>query len=312
MNARAGLVNSWRLHPVRRRPAAEHARRLLQRRHRQRQPEPALQPQQRHRPAAGRRAVRRPDHAAGRTERLPPGPDRVPAGPPQLLRVRRQRGPHAARHAADALTNQINFEFQRLAVLIAAQQIDRNEDIRIDSELTDPGTRATAARDAVSALSDLLDAQNNVPQLLGQLRSRSAAGSTSTWERCSSTARGCGSIQAASARTTGKYDPWLWRTGGVDCPLPQATEVMPAELLPGHREHTEQLPLPEGQQGAGEQGLGEQVPHGQHAQPHGGPVLSPQFEGPPQLEGLPRIQGLPGRPPPGQPNDSLLPPPPVP
>jgi hypothetical protein len=56
--------------------------------------------------------------------------------------------------------NQLFFELQRLAVLEAARQIDRNEDIRIESELSGQATGATAARDAVSALSDLLDAQN--------------------------------------------------------------------------------------------------------------------------------------------------------
>jgi len=58
------------------------------------------------------------------------------------------------------LYNQLFFELQRLAVLEAARQIDRNEDIRIESELSGQATGATAARDAVSALSDLLDAQN--------------------------------------------------------------------------------------------------------------------------------------------------------
>ncbi len=59
------------------------------------------------------------------------------------------------------LTNELNFELQRLAVLEAARQIDRNEDIRIESELSGQATGATAARDAVSALDDLLQAQNN-------------------------------------------------------------------------------------------------------------------------------------------------------
>ncbi len=61
-----------------------------------------------------------------------------------------------------AIANQqVNFELQRLAVLEAARQIDRNEDIRIQQELGNQATGATAARDAVSALSDLLTAQNN-------------------------------------------------------------------------------------------------------------------------------------------------------
>ncbi len=57
--------------------------------------------------------------------------------------------------------NQVNFELQRLAVLEAARQIDRNEDIRIDQELNNQSSGVTAARDAVSALSDLLNAQNS-------------------------------------------------------------------------------------------------------------------------------------------------------
>ncbi len=57
--------------------------------------------------------------------------------------------------------NELNFELQRLAVLQAARQVDRNEDIRIDQELTNQASGATAARDSVSALTDLLNAQNN-------------------------------------------------------------------------------------------------------------------------------------------------------
>ena len=58
-------------------------------------------------------------------------------------------------------TNQVNFELQRLAMLEAARQVDRNEDIRVNEELSNQASGATAARDAVSALSDLLNAQNN-------------------------------------------------------------------------------------------------------------------------------------------------------
>ncbi len=194
-----------------------------------------------------------------------------------------------------ALTSQLQFEFQRQAVLIAAQQIDRNEDIRINSELSAQGSRATAARDAVSALSDLLSAQNS---FLG------------FWASYEALRRGLdldlGTMQLDSegmwidpgriGEDYGQYDPWLWRTGGAECPLPQANEVLPAELLPSHREHTEQLPLP------GEPA----VPGHENVQPHGHPAM------PPQLEGLPRIEGLPGRPPAAQPHESLLPPPPVP
>jgi hypothetical protein len=183
-----------------------------------------------------------------------------------------------------ALTNQLNFEFQRQAVLIAAQQIDRNQDIAINSELSSQGAGATAARDAVSALSDLLSAQNAF---------------LAFWVNYEVLRRGLdldlGTMQLDTeglwidpgtiGEDYGQYDPWLWRTGGADCPLPQAHEVMPAELLPNHRSHTEQLPLP-----------GEPTPA-----PHGG-------YGIPHVEGLPPVEGAPERPvDPAPPPEPLLP-----
>jgi hypothetical protein len=202
-----------------------------------------------------------------------------------------------------ALTNQLNFEFQRQAVLIAAQQIDRNIDRQLNNELTGQGAGDTAARDAVSALSDLLGAQNAF---------------LAFWVNYEVLRQGLdldlGTLQLDSegfwidpgriGEDYGQYDPWLWRTGGADCPLPQANEVTPAELLPNHHaghksDHAEQLPLP-----------GDPQPH--LAQPHAAHVVP---------EGLPHIEGLPGRPAPRaqqlppsqpQPRDSLLPPPPLP
>jgi hypothetical protein len=56
--------------------------------------------------------------------------------------------------------NQINFELQRYAVRIAARQIVLNEDIRQINEALNQTSGPTAARDTVSALQDLLDAQN--------------------------------------------------------------------------------------------------------------------------------------------------------
>ena len=56
--------------------------------------------------------------------------------------------------------NQVNFELQRYAVRIAAQQIVLNEDIRQINEALSQASGPTAARDTVSALQDLLDAQN--------------------------------------------------------------------------------------------------------------------------------------------------------
>jgi hypothetical protein len=57
--------------------------------------------------------------------------------------------------------NQYNFELQRYAVRIAAQQITINEDLRLIRESQNQASGPTAARDSVSALSDLLTAQNN-------------------------------------------------------------------------------------------------------------------------------------------------------
>jgi len=57
--------------------------------------------------------------------------------------------------------NQYNFELQRYAVRIAAQQITINEDLRQVRESLNQASGPTAARDSVSALSDLLNAQNN-------------------------------------------------------------------------------------------------------------------------------------------------------
>jgi hypothetical protein len=56
--------------------------------------------------------------------------------------------------------NQINFELQRYAVRIAARQIVLNEDIRQINEALSQASGPTAARDTVSALQDLLNAQN--------------------------------------------------------------------------------------------------------------------------------------------------------
>jgi len=56
--------------------------------------------------------------------------------------------------------NQFNFELQRYAVRVAAEQIILNEDLRQVREALSQASGPTAARDSVSALSDLLQAQN--------------------------------------------------------------------------------------------------------------------------------------------------------
>ena len=125
--------------------------------------------------------------------------------------------------------NQLNFELQRLAVLEAARQIDRNEDIRIDQELTGQTAGATAARDAVSALTDLLDAQNNF---------------MSVWVNYEALRRSLdldlGTMQLDSAglwidpgnigENYAEHDPWLWQCG-VDM-AGDAQRPLDAEALP--------------------------------------------------------------------------------
>lgn len=58
--------------------------------------------------------------------------------------------------------NRLTFEFGRQAVRIAAEQIELNADIRALNEARGRTVGPTAARDAISALSDLLDAQNGL------------------------------------------------------------------------------------------------------------------------------------------------------
>jgi hypothetical protein len=126
-------------------------------------------------------------------------------------------------------TNQINFELQRLAVLEAARQVMLNTFIDQEEQRT-LTTRVTAARDAVSALADLLDAQNSFMGF---------------WVNYEVLRRGLdldlGTLQLDSeglwidpGRITeeyGKNDPWLWRTG-----MCLEGEALPEEILPGTEE----------------------------------------------------------------------------
>jgi hypothetical protein len=64
-----------------------------------------------------------------------------------------------------AQANQVNFELQRSAVRIAAEQISLNDDIRQLREARGLSSGPTAARDIVQALQDLLNAQNNLLNL---------------------------------------------------------------------------------------------------------------------------------------------------
>lgn len=63
------------------------------------------------------------------------------------------------------LTNQINFELGRQSVRIAAEQLELNEDLRVLRDVRGLSSGPTAARDTISALSDLLDSQNTLLNL---------------------------------------------------------------------------------------------------------------------------------------------------
>ena len=132
--------------------------------------------------------------------------DRVPAGPPQLLQLRRR---HRSRPARPA--RQLDHESDQLRAAAAgrdrgrpaghAQCVHRSgvaADCH-DSRHRRPRRRAGPHRPA--------QRPEQLHEHLDQLRSAAAAASTSTSARCSSTARGCGSIQARSARTTANTIP---------------------------------------------------------------------------------------------------------
>jgi hypothetical protein len=63
------------------------------------------------------------------------------------------------------LTNQINFELGRQSVRIAAEQLELNEDLRVLRDVRGLSSGPTAARDTISALSDLLNSQNTLLNL---------------------------------------------------------------------------------------------------------------------------------------------------
>jgi hypothetical protein len=161
------------------------------------------------------------------------------------------------------LTNQVNFELQRLAVLEAARQIDRNEDIRIDQELTNQASGATAARDSVSALSDLLDAQNNFMSVWVNYEAlrRSLDFDLGTLQLDS---EGLWIDPGAIRENYGENDPWLWR-----CPeTPEACYDGALEIpVP---------PYPHGELVEGEMIIQEGVPPG--SQEYGPPTYGPPQE----------------------------------
>lgn len=149
-------------------------------------------------------------------------------------------------------TNQINFELQRLAVLEAARQIDRNEDIRINQELTGQAAGVTAARDAVSALSDLLNAQNSFLAFWVnyEVLRRSLDLDLGTLQLDS---EGLWIDPGKIGEDYGTHDPWLWRTcidpelGPGEQPAYDSLETLPPGIQGPAAEPGDTLPPPQGQ-----------------------------------------------------------------
>lgn len=123
--------------------------------------------------------------------------------------------------------NQINFELQRRAVIMAARQVMLNTLIDQEEQRT-LTTRVTAARDAVQALSDLLDAQNNFMGLWVnyEVLRYSLDLDLGTMQLDS---EGLWIDPGRFGPDYGQNDPWLWRT--QQCVDGQALPA--AEPLPG-------------------------------------------------------------------------------
>ena len=119
-------------------------------------------------------------------------------------------------------TNQINFEMQRHAVLIAAQQIEFNGYLQTEQEQSQTAG-VTAARDAVSALSDLLTAQNNFLTIWTNYESlrRALDFDLGTLQLDS---EGLWIDPGTIGEQYGEYDPWLWRTGDGAPACPSRTK----------------------------------------------------------------------------------------
>ena len=139
-----------------------------------------------------------------------------------------------------AIANQqINFELQRLAVLEAARQIDRNEDIRIQQELGNQATGATATRDAVSALSDLLTAQNNFMNIWVNYEAQRRTLDFDLGMMVLDN-EGLWCDPGEIGPDYGSTDPWLRKEGNFAIPegteLPLDLEELPAApAQPGHK-----------------------------------------------------------------------------
>ena len=212
------------------------------------------------------------------------------------------------------LTNQVNFELQRLAVLEAARQIDRNEDIRIDQELTNQASGATAARDSVSALSDLLDAQNNFMSVWVNYEAlrRSLDFDLGTLQLDN---EGLWIDPGSIKEDYGTYDPWLWRCpeqpqacydGATEIPVtphPQLN-LQDGEFIQGepYLMQNEVVPTPAPRQGPAIQGPAVQSPAIQglpapatlhHSQPKARPKAQPVPQDTKAVPAEPRPHSMP-------------------
>jgi hypothetical protein len=136
--------------------------------------------------------------------------------------------------------NQVNFELQRLAVIQAARQVMLNTFIDQESQRAQT-TRATAARDVVQGISDLLNAQNSYMSIwINYEVLRLALDFNLGTMQLDS--QGLWIDPGNIGPDYGKYDPWVWRSNPMHdgAPLeeiqgrmtPDGKPVDPIDQLP--------------------------------------------------------------------------------
>jgi hypothetical protein len=119
------------------------------------------------------------------------------------------------------VTNQINFELQRLAVIESARQG------RLNTSLGN-----TSARDRVQAIDDLLNAQNNFMDIWVnyEVLRYSLDLDLGTMQLDS---EGLWIDPGSIGEDYGQFDPWLWKTEGCLPGEAKANEAPAGETLPG-------------------------------------------------------------------------------
>jgi hypothetical protein len=153
-------------------------------------------------------------------------------------------------------SNQINFELQRLAVKVSAQQVTLNTFIDQEEQRTFT-TRVTAARDAVQALNDLLNAQNDFMNIWVsyEVLRRSLDLDLGTLQLDS---EGLWIDPGTIGQNYGQVDPWLRNafangTGAMlpgfdpNCPPGMQPQMLEGESLPQplERDPVQDLPPPQ-------------------------------------------------------------------